>query len=1090
MGESNKASPPVTLRFGPYRLEPANALLVRDDTRLELPPKAFAVLCHLAARPGQLVTKEELLDEVWGRRFVSESVVKTAVNAIRDVLADDARVPRYVETVARRGYRFVAAAPVPPIVAVSAPTAAAPAEPATGLVVGRDAPLAQLAAALDGAWTGKPSLVLVGGEAGVGKTTLVERFRVLACRSGASVAGGQCIEQAGGGEPLLPVLDALAELARGDDGKAWIAAVRQRAPAWLARLPWLAADAPPELPAGVLDTPGATPERMLREWGALLDAQTAGKPLVLVIEDLHWSDHATVSLLGYLARRRGPARWLAVATFRHIESALSDHPLQALRLELRAQRLCVELALDAFSERDVDAYLERRFAPQAVQLRAELARALHAHTEGLPLFVVSVVDELVGNRQLQLGEDGWAMADGAWTALQVPDTITGVVERQIARLPGALRALLEAASVLGFEFAHDLLAAVDGEPADALRARCDSLARRGEWLVHAGMAERGDGGLAFRYAFRHAMYQRVLYERSAPAQRLEHHLAAAQALASGVLPERHAAELAHHHERARDIALSAGARPEKLIAEARRWRLAAARAARALHALDDAIAHYTRALEHDPPPQEEARILGERSELLRLSGDGPAAVRDSAAALRMARASGDAPLCDELQLTHARICMYCADAASSLALVDELLARPLPHDMHCNALLVKARDLRELGRPEAAGTTLELALAATPEGDAAQRAAVVEEMVRLLYERGALAEGLRLAEECKALYERCGHRAGAARALISIGVLSLNLRSAAEAQAALEEARQCLCALGDVDGQRTALLNLVKLHSDRGDADTALALLEEGWNLAPQFESPVAECAFLNGFYYCNYLRGDLGAACRDAERVLAIADKLSSQYWRVGSAVLVTDLFVFIGDWPFARRLVDDALALLDNCGEQALRARVTARRAWLDTLERRPREALALLDALGVVESPEDAAVIDRVRAQAWFDLGDVRRALDILAPYDKAPTLEAWTQILALRLRVELRLDCVAESDLQRAAADLQDRCLPALEGLWLRREFVCALVAIGRIDAARPQLERYARERERLAATLADWPGRRRSFLALFTPLESG
>ena len=118
MAEDHKAPLAVTLRFGPYRLEPANALLLRDDARLELPPRAFAVLCHLAARPGQLVTKEELLDAVWGHRFVGESVVKTAVNVIRDVLADDARVPRYIETVARRGYRFVAVAPVAPIAAV------------------------------------------------------------------------------------------------------------------------------------------------------------------------------------------------------------------------------------------------------------------------------------------------------------------------------------------------------------------------------------------------------------------------------------------------------------------------------------------------------------------------------------------------------------------------------------------------------------------------------------------------------------------------------------------------------------------------------------------------------------------------------------------------------------------------------------------------------------------------------------------------------------------------------------------------------------------------------------------------------------
>ena len=88
----------------------------------------------------------------------------------------------------------------------------------------------------------------------------------------------------------------------------------------------------------------------------------------------------------------------------------------------------------------------------------------------------------------------------------------------------------------------------------------------------------------------------------------------------------------------------------------------------------------------------------------------------------------------------------------------------------------------------------------------------------------------------------------------------------------------------------------------------------------------------------------------------------------------------------------------------------------------------------------------------------------------------------------IRDRLRLDCVAESDLRRAEADLQDRCLPALEGLWLRREFVSALSAAGRVDAARPQLERYGRDRERLAATLGDWPERQKSFLALFAPLD--
>lgn len=1086
MDDDNRSAATAAWRFGPFRLEPANALLLRGEARLDLPPKAFAVLCHLAARPGQLVSKDELLDAVWGRRFVSESVIKSAVNAIREVLDDDPRAPRYVETVARRGYRFVVPASPAPTEAIPAAAPEAPPEPEPGALVGRDEPLAQLGSALAGVHAGAPALVLVGGEAGVGKTALIERFRQLARRSGAWLAGGQCIEQSGGGEPLLPCLDALAELARGPDGAAWIAGLRQCAPSWLAALPWLA-EAPPQPGGPGAESPGAAPERMLRELGVLLDALTAARPLVLVIEDLHWSDHATVSLLGYLARRRGPARWLAVATFRHTEATLSEHPLQALRLDLRAQRLCLEVELDSFSEVEVDHYLERRFAPEAIQQRGDLAQALHAHTEGLPLFVVSVVDELIANRQLERGDAGWRLAPQAWSTLQVPDTITGVVERQIAKLPGPLRALLEAASVLGFEFPHDLLAALAGESTEALRARCDGLARRGEWLAPAGMVERGDGSLAFRYAFRHVLYQRVLYERAAPAQRLQHHLAAAQALAAGPSPERHAAELAVHHEKACDIARSGGARPAALVAGARRWRLAAARSARALHALDDAIAHYTRALEHDPPPPEQARLLGERSELLRLAGDGPGALRDSAEAWRLAREAGDAELHDTLQLTHARVCTYCDELQTAIELADELLARPLSDDVRADALLVKARSHRLLGQPEPAGATLDAALAAVPEARFAQRAAIAEEMVLTLFERGAHTEGLRVAEQARALFERCGDRAGVARSLIRIGVLSLNLHRRAEAQAALEDARQRLRALGDVDGQRSALLNLVKLHSDHGDADTALALLEEGWNLSPQFESPVAECAFLNGFYYCNYLRGDLGAACRDAERVQAVAGRLSSLYWRVGSAVLVTDLFIFLGDWARARRLTDEALALMDARGEQALRARVAARSAWLDTLEGRAQAALARLDALGTVETAEDQAVIDRVRAQARFDLGDAAGALDVLAAYDQAPTLEAWTQMLALRLDAQRSLQRIADGDLQRAESDLQDRCLPALEGLWLRRSFVRALEAAGSADAARDHGERYGRERERLAASLQEWPALRASFLERLGPL---
>lgn len=1064
---------PAPLAFGEFRLDPANALLQRGAERLELPPKVFALLCHLAARPGQLVTKDELLDAVWGRRFVSESVLKTAVNTLRGALGDDPRTPRFVETVPRRGYRFLAV----PATAAAAP-APARIEDAPPLWVARDAAEARLQEALAAVQAGGRQLVLLGGEAGIGKTTLVDRF----CRAvsgSVALASGQCVEQVGGGEPLLPLLDALAALARGPEGALWVQAMRQCAPSWLARLPWLqpGGEAAPAPAAG-------EPERMLREFGALLDLRTPQRPLVLVVEDLHWSDHATVQLLGYLARRRGPARWLLLASYRPTDAALADHPLMALRLELRAQRLAAEIALDAFTEREVDGYLERRFAPAAVQDRAALARALQAHTEGLPLFVAAVVDELLQTGELaERGGAGWQLAADAWRRLAVPETIAGLVERQIARLPGPLRALLEAASVLGAEFAHDVLAALLDEPADALRARCDGLARRAEWLASAGMAERPGGRLAFRYAFRHALYQRVFYERAEPAQRLQHHRAAAQALLAlaGHDDNHHAAELALHFERARDIATAAGAQVPQLAAEARRWRLAAARAAQALQAPADALAHYARVLEGAPEAAEAAAVLVERAELLRVTGQGEAALAEARRAIDLAQAAGDAALQAEARLALARTAVRCDRIPEGLAGAQALLASlPRADPRRLAVLQVQAEGLRRHGRLEAADAVLEEALQADAAAGGAQRAALLAERVDLHFQRGALAEGLALAAEARELHERQGQPAGAARMLIRVGTFAQALERRADAEAALLDARQRLARLHDVDGQRSAILNLAKLYSDAGDAGRTLAVLEEGWSLAPGFESPVAECAFLNGFYYCHYLEGELGKAFADAERVLAAAAGLQSLYWRVGSAIGVADLFIHLGELDTARRLLDDAVAQMHERGERGLYPRAMLRLAWTALRGGDAAGALARVAATraeGPVEHLEDDAGLDRVQAEAQLAQGDAAGALATLARHAGAPTIEVWSLMLALRLQAR-----GAPEDIEPALAAAQDRRLPALEGLRLRAALVRALRAAGRSAEAAEHAARHGAELERIAASLAGQPARQRALRA--------
>jgi len=134
-------SDPVHVCFGSFELDEADARLLRDGTALPLAPKPFGLLCALVRRPGSLLSKNELLDDVWGHQFVSESVLKTAISDLRTVLDDHPKQPRFIETVCRRGYRFIAATTAMPN------AGAAPARASVSAIAFRDQSRAQAAAA-------------------------------------------------------------------------------------------------------------------------------------------------------------------------------------------------------------------------------------------------------------------------------------------------------------------------------------------------------------------------------------------------------------------------------------------------------------------------------------------------------------------------------------------------------------------------------------------------------------------------------------------------------------------------------------------------------------------------------------------------------------------------------------------------------------------------------------------------------------------------------------------------------------------------------------------------------------------------------
>jgi DNA-binding winged helix-turn-helix (wHTH) protein/predicted ATPase len=530
------------------RLEPENERAWVGERQLDLTPKAFAILRHFVEHPARLVTKDDLLAAVWGDTVVSEAALTSCIRDLRRALDDTSRAPRYIETVHRRGFRFIG--PVGPSRRIET-TRSADVE-RSAPVVGRDAEMARLHALFDEAAGGRRRLVFVTGEAGIGKTTLVESFLSgLDAGDGLRTGRGQCVEHYGTGEAYLPVLEALARLAREPRGDTIVRALRQYAPTWLAQLPALLTD--DDLEAVQRRAQGTTRDRMLRELGEALDVVAAEEPLVLVLEDLHWSDSATVDLLAMLARRREAARILIVGTYRPAEVAAGSHPLKPVKQELQLHGDCEEVVLDFLNEPAVEHYLAGRF-PSA-SFEAGLTRFLHRNTSGNPLFLVNVVDHLIARGHVRHVDERWELSvpiDDV--ASDVPDTLWQLVDRQIERLGPDEQAVLAVASVAGAEFSA-AVATADGIDVDAAEASCAALARRGQFLRAMGAAEWPDGTIAGRYGFIHALYRNVLYERVSIGQRVGLHLRIGARLerAHGRHAAEIAGELAMHFEQGRDF---------------------------------------------------------------------------------------------------------------------------------------------------------------------------------------------------------------------------------------------------------------------------------------------------------------------------------------------------------------------------------------------------------------------------------------------------------------------------------------------------------------------------------------------------------
>ncbi len=531
----------IALTFGPFRLDTEEKRLWRNDQEVPLRTTPAEVLQMLVENAPDVVSQGEISRQIWPGKIVTKVVLRVCISEIRQALGDDARNPRLIETVGRKGYRYIGD---------TVPSSSQTKTLGEGFeyIVGRREEVVQLEEWFARAQRGFRQVVFVTGEPGIGKTTLVELFLArLRLDRRMRIGRGQCLEQYGEGEPYLPILEAFGRLCRGGGGEPVRAILNRCAPTWLIQMPALLSSA--ELSSLQLRIQGANQQRMLREMADTLEALTSEHPFVLVLEDLHWSDYSTIELLSYLTQRLDRIRLMIIGTYRPADLT-TGHPLKKIKREMQARRRCEELPLALFNHDEVSTYVAKRFPKHVVS--PELTNLVYHRTEGNALFLMNVVNSLRGQMIERNGQ--WEFPTSV-EDLRIAESLRQIIEEKLDRFSAEDRQVLEAASVEGREFSATAIAAATSRDPIDIEDRCADLVRQSQFIREAEPRIWADGSITARYEFVHSLYHEVLYKRLTPGKRVQFHQRIGDRLERGY-GERageFAAELALHFECGREF---------------------------------------------------------------------------------------------------------------------------------------------------------------------------------------------------------------------------------------------------------------------------------------------------------------------------------------------------------------------------------------------------------------------------------------------------------------------------------------------------------------------------------------------------------
>jgi len=525
------------LSFGEFSLHREKGVLLRRGEPVSIRRKLWDALCLLLDRRGTLVPIDDLREAVWRGTVVSEGSVGNLIYELRRVLEDPAAQPQYIETIPARGLRFIAAV-----------------EEGQGPEIDDFVGRAQEMQQLEGLWPrvrgGERQVVVVAGEPGIGKTRLIHRFlhsSIEPLPTPPRVLIGRCVARAGGAVAYLPVFDILDswKQSEGDVSKSSIAGLlREYAPRWARQISWVAR----RDVGSALAAAEARPERMMREIAAVFESAAAQRPLVLVFEDLHWADRATIELLTYLTSRDARAQLLLLCTYRQAEALAADHPVMQLRLAAR-ERLTL-LDLQPLSRAEVQRCLEQAFEGAPAVADLVLDRAMR-RSGGNPLLLRALARLLVDHHFVERTADGWRVGPTYDPdAVGAPTEIESLLAQQLQLLSASERELLEAASVAGEELDAAAVAVALGLDVEDVDTELRRLTLHASLVSEVSVSSWPDGATAGRFRFRHALYREILYRDLPIARRARLHRSIGKAIERGfaLAPQPVIVTLAEHFD--------------------------------------------------------------------------------------------------------------------------------------------------------------------------------------------------------------------------------------------------------------------------------------------------------------------------------------------------------------------------------------------------------------------------------------------------------------------------------------------------------------------------------------------------------------